>query len=150
MKDIKGNTVILSGLIFVVVFLVSKIFLNNVLIASFESELSLYKILSLLAERLSKICYSSLGIVFIYFLINYLIISRKIAVTERMVKLSNYCFGIYIFQQFILKFIVYNNFAISCLGTYWLPWVSFIIAMVGSVLFTWLFQKSKIGRFLIG
>jgi fucose 4-O-acetylase-like acetyltransferase len=44
LKDIKGNTVILAGLIFVIVFLVSRIFLDNVLTASFESESSFYKI----------------------------------------------------------------------------------------------------------
>lgn len=60
------------------------------------------------------------------------------------------CFGVYIFQQFILKYIVYNGAIISLLGSYWLPWVAFVITLLLSVVLSWGLLKTKVGRFLIG
>ena len=43
----------------------------------------------------------------------YLLKKNMINVTPVMIKFSAYCFGVYIFQQFILKYIVYNGALIS-------------------------------------
>lgn len=58
--------------------------------------------------------------------------------------------GVYLFQQFILQTLYCHTKLPSMLGPYWLPWLGFIIALIGSLFLSFLFHKTKMGRFLIG
>lgn len=59
-------------------------------------------------------------------------------------------FGVYLFQQFILKGLYDHTTLPSLLGCYWLPWVGFVVALFGSILMTGLLQKTKTGKLLLG
>lgn len=48
------------------------------------------------------------------------------------------------------SFAIYNGALISLLGSYWLPWVAFVITLLLSVVLSWGLLKTKVGRFLIG
>lgn len=91
-----------------------------------------------------------IGVIMIYITINYLIKTDKIKVDTRMVKLSTYCFGIYIFQEFIIRIFYYKCDAIRVLDPYLFPWMPIIITLCLSIVLTHYILKTKIGRFLLG
>lgn len=66
-----------------------------------------------------------------------------------IVNVGNYGYGVYIFHQFILKYLFYHTALPIYVGTIWLPWVGFLIATIGSILLTWLLRKTEVGRSLI-
>ena len=63
-------------------------------------------------------------------------------------RLSESCFGVYLFQQFVLKFI-YNSAFPHMISSYILPWLSFVIAIIISLGFTIVIRKSNVGRKLV-
>ena len=71
-------------------------------------------------------------------------------IPQWLIKLGGLCFGVYLLQQFILMGLYYYTELPVILGCYWLPWVGFLIALIGSLVFAWLLVKTKVGRFLIG
>lgn len=66
------------------------------------------------------------------------------------VKLATYCFGIYLFQQFILLLLYYKTSFSVGVGPYLLPWIGFVIATITSYYLTALFLKTKAGKYLLG
>lgn len=68
---------------------------------------------------------------------------------KRLVVLGTYCFGIYIFQQFIIKGLYYRTPVPECVGPYLLPWVGVLTALVISILLTYAIRQTKVGRGLL-
>lgn len=50
-----------------------------------------------------------------------------------MITLSENCFGVYLFQQFVLK-LIYNSHIPQVINPVCLPWISFAIALIISLL----------------
>lgn len=144
------RNIAISALLYLVFFISSKLFFNSDSIVAFTEESIMHKAIFLMSHRIAVLVYSGLGLAFIYILINYLLKKNMINVTHGMIKFSAYCFGVYIFQQFILKYIVYNVTLINFFGSYWLPWVAFILALLLSVMLSWGSLKTQVGKFLIG
>lgn len=59
--------------------------------------------------------------------------------------LSECCFGVYLFQQFLLMFI-YKSELPSLFNPYILPWFSFVLSLVVSIILTILLRQTKLGR----
>ena len=66
-----------------------------------------------------------------------------------ILNLSGICYGMYVFHQFILKFLLYNT-SLPCILGQGTPWVCFVITVFISYLLTKLFMNFKFGRLLIG
>lgn len=64
--------------------------------------------------------------------------------------IANYSFGIYIFQEFVIRFIYYKTDFCHELGQYWFPIVAFIIAFIVSLLLSYLFSNFSVTRKLLG
>ena len=107
-------------------------------------------IMDSLFRRLLRVLQATFGLLMTLGLVKYLIKKSIIHVSSLSIKLSTYCFGVYIFQQFILNFIVTNPFITESLGSYLLPWVSFLFTLIISLLVTGLFLRTRLGRYLIG
>ena len=90
------------------------------------------------------------GIFALFLLVCKLIDKPNYAPTEKVIKSSKLCYGVYVYHQFILIFLYYHTELPQILGTYLLPWFSCIITLVLSILITNISLKSRIGRFLIG
>lgn len=101
-------------------------------------------------KNFCQIIYSLNGVFLIYITVNYLIQTYKIKLGYRIVKLSAYCFGIYVFQEFIIRIFYYKCNAISVLNPYIFPWLCIIITLCISTILTHYFLKTKIGKFLLG
>lgn len=67
---------------------------------------------------------------------------------RKILILSDSCFGVYIFQQFILKF--FNNSRIpSMINAYVYPWMIFLLTVILSLGITIVFRKTKLGKRLL-
>ena len=67
-----------------------------------------------------------------------------------LITLSGYCYGVYIYQQFILQYLYYKTSVPLLVNEYALPWIGFAVALVLSMLLCWMSLKTRFGRFLIG
>lgn len=100
--------------------------------------------------KITRIIYSFLGVILLYITINFLLKKESIRITPLMFKISNLCFGVYIYQQFILNFLYYDSKLSVWLSPEILPWIGFFSTLSLSLLFSWLTIKTKLGKFLIG
>lgn len=144
------KNIAISALLYIVLFVCSKLLFNCEFFVDFSKESIIHNAIFLMSQRIAVLVYSAIGLAFIYILINLLLKKNILNVTPVMIKFSAYCFGVYIFQQFILKYIVYNSSLISVFGSYWLPWVAFVVTFLLSVALSWGLLRTKVGRFLIG
>ena len=99
-------------------------------------------LIGLLLER-------DVGVVFIYSLVNYFLHTKKYSVPNWVININSACFGVYLFQQFILQIIYYKTPCPRILGPYWLPWVGLLTTLVVSYALTKLCQATKYGKQLM-
>lgn len=90
------------------------------------------------------------GIMALYLLVCKCIGKPGFQPQEWVIKSSSVCYGVYVYHEFILKFMYYHTPLPQILGTYMLPWFGCLVAIVFSLLLTNLSLKTKAGRFLIG
>ena len=107
------------------------------------------KVLNFAIKNGGRMIYASLGCFLAWSIVNKLLRDGT-KVPTWVFKLNAVCFGIYLFQQFFFMSIYYNTNFPTIVGPYWLPWIGFAIAFIGSWFLATLTRKSKIGRFLIG
>lgn len=100
-------------------------------------------------KTFSKFIIAFCGVLTIFLLINYVLLHIE-TFSETMIKASGLCFGIYIYQQFILKYLYYYTELPNQLSPYLLPWIGFIVALFLSFLLSYATHKTKLGKFLIG
>ena len=106
-----------------------------------------YKVLYISIGKLCQITYATSGIIALWLTVGLL---AKIKYIPYWVEwLGNYCFGVYLFQQFILMGLYYHTDLPVLVGSVWLPWIGVVIALGGSVLLSWLFRLTKVGKNLI-
>ncbi len=82
-----------------------------------------------------RFIYSALGVTSIWLSSYYISSRRELSKFAR--SLGGYCMGVYIFQQFILKYIYYYTDLAIYFGYTILPWVSFLLALLGSLLLSY-------------
>lgn len=98
--------------------------------------------------RVVNILYSTIGVFFWYFISANLTYLRP--TTPNWVKQFNtLSMGVYIFHQFVLMILYYYTPLPLICGTLILPWVAIIIALPVSVLLSYLFRLSRLGKSLI-
>lgn len=120
--------------------------------------IALYKPLSgLLPSRIinvlmfyGRIIYTISGTVFIYTLSIDMINKYHFKASNTMAKISGLCFGIYLYQQFILIYLYYHTDFVANVGIMWAPWLGFIIALILSTVLSCLTIQTRLGRALIG
>lgn len=74
------------------------------------------------------------GIGTMAFFMTALVISNKFRVSGWILEIGKYCFGVYIWQQFILKFMYYNTCIFAQSSPYIIPWIGATFALVLSIL----------------
>lgn len=85
----------------------------------------------------------------------YLVVSKfterpKFKPKQWIIWSSSICYGVYVYHQFILRFLYFKTSLPSFAGPYALPWIALTITLILSVGLTVISLKTKIGRFLIG
>lgn len=141
---------ILWGGVFCIAFIGGTIFIKDI-IGFYTSDGSLVvKSAALIIQKYVMIIYVLSGIACTYLLTNYSISAKNINLPSYIIELNKICFGIYLFQQFILKILYYNTSLPSIVGPYWLPWLGVFIALLLSISLTIASRQSRIGRYILG
>lgn len=99
--------------------------------------------------RIIHLLAAVLGVIVAYYLSNWYV-QKHIQIPGFFVCLNTYCFGMYLFQQFILQILYYNTPLFVTVGPFWSPWVAIIITLILSYFFTLLLRLTRVGRFIIG
>lgn len=102
---------------------------------------------------LKNICHTAnaLSAIFlIYSFANRDVVLRFLNGKSILVTLSGYCYGVYIYQQFILKILYYNTRLPLLVSANWLPWIATAVTVMLSLLLCHYSLKTRLGRFLIG
>lgn len=102
-----------------------------------------------LSRQILLLCASSM-IVFLYNLANR--DGVKCWLTQRpwLITLSGYCYGVYIYQQFVLRYLYYKTSFAAVLPVELLPWMGFLVGLALSLGLCHLTLKTRWGRYMIG
>ena len=146
-KSYARPTVILFlWLLFVLLFILLRP-LRDVLVT--QKEWSVYlKLTVYVCKNACQLLYATTGLMAFY--LTTVFYTKRHQIRPFTVRLATYCFGIYLFQQFILQLLYYKTALPSLVGPYWLPWCGFAIATVASGLFSDILLRTRVGRYLIG
>lgn len=146
LRNNRCYTILLLGISFVVVFLLYQYVFSTIK----DSNFSFFdKIIKLLLFKYGQLLYALLGTLFAWFIVNFILATNKI-IPQWIIKFNSSCFGIYLFQQFILQYLYYKTDLPLHVGAYWLPWTAFILTIILSYFLTVVVRKSKFGRALVG
>lgn len=66
-----------------------------------------------------------------------------------LIALSGYCYGVYIYQEFILRLIYYKTSMPTCINEFLLPWMAAGITLIASLLLCHITLRFRFGKFLI-
>ncbi|MCD8290221.1 MAG: acyltransferase [Prevotella sp.] len=108
------------------------------------------KIAISLSTRLLHLFGALSMVIALYSIANFESLKTKLKKYAPLITLSGYCYGVYIYQQFILKYLYYNTqlpFKVSAVA---LPWIGLVITLFLSLLLCHFTLKTKFGRYLIG
>lgn len=107
------------------------------------------KAIYLLAINATKMLLGFAGIS-IAFVVTRMFLQTGRVLPVYIVTLSTYCYGVYIFHQFILKCVYYNMPVAEYISPNVLPWVAFTVTLLLSLTATSLLLRTKAGKYLIG
>ena len=133
---------------FIAAYLLIKYILHTPLPTEGLPIVNKFMVLSL--NKALQLVYSTLGVSAFY--LTGVALSGTSDLTAKdtlLVKLGSYCFGVYIFQQFVLKELYYNTNIPGVVGPYLLPWIGVVLALVISFVLTYLIRFTKVGRGLL-
>lgn len=139
------NCIYLWG-IFIVLFLGCNI-LTNYTLTLFDNYDITGKVIIKMINNISKILLAFSGISSMY--ASAVIFLRNHTLSQKVINIGDYGYGVYIFHQFILIALYYHTNLPVIMGSTLLPWIGLIISLSGSLLLSWLFRQTKLGMALI-
>lgn len=110
---------------------------------------NIVKMLAYMAGNSETLVLQVSGVLLIYFTAHVVIIPN-FKIPSFLIMLSSYCYGVYIFHQFILKGIYYHTSMIHYIPDNLIVWVVMPMTIVLSLMMTHLALKTKLGRKYIG
>lgn len=140
-RNLDFLTIVLSCIFFV--FFISIQFLKNIEVTDL-----LYKGIRWLIISIGTLVYTTVGCLLFWFFVNKKL-KDGLIVKPWILLLNNYCFGVYLFQQFILLYLYYYTPVPNYVNSCWLPWIGLSVTIVLSLFFTWIMRRTKYGRFLL-
>ncbi len=147
-KILKWKNIILFFVAYAAILLMQELFNQSFNLINGGGKID--KIIYLLSNNIFKLLTTCSGIMALWLLVCSFVNRQNFSISPIVVRASSICYGVYIFHQFILRILYYETEFPTIVSAYWLPWLSCIITLIVSVFLTWLFLKTKIGKFLIG
>lgn len=145
-KWVRRRHIVIGWLLFAALFVIFRPLRDFLVVPETSNLFRLFLIK--IANHSCQFIYASAGSLIFYLTTLYYTQFYEIKTIIR--KAATTCFGVYLFQQFILKFMYYKTSVPAFVGPYMLPWVGFIITLPLSYLVTTLILRTKVGKFLIG
>ena len=100
-------------------------------------------------RKVGRLLLSSTGIIMMMLIIWFINSKRKTPFPQSLIKISDLCMGVYLFQQFVLKYMYYHTNIPDMLNPYLLPWVGFLVALTISIMLAFGVKRTKIGKKII-
>lgn len=123
--------IIILWLVFMLVFVVLRIIKANVMELADGNVPLLQKIFYNIISKTCQLVYATLGMTSIY--ATGIFATSKYKLSDWYIRLGDLCFGVYIFQEFILKYLYYfSELPMNC-PPHVTPWVCFIITIILSL-----------------
>lgn len=139
---------IFSVILFVVLFF-SLTILKEKRDALFTSPELIFQIAKFVVGKTCTILYSTAGIIMLMIIVGSINKKREISIPKWLGEVGKLCFGVYLFQQFILQALYYNTNLPASLGPIVTPWAGFVITITSSLLLSWLCRLNRFGRSII-
>lgn len=143
---ITPHNLTIAWLVFIVFFVILRP-MRDVLVTN-ENQSIYSKMLICVGNNACQLFYASAGLIAFYGTAVYY--TQRHQLSDSTKKIAACCFGIYLFQQFVLQLLYYKTGFPLWVGPYWLPWCGFVIAAAVSYVLSDLLLKTKTGKFLIG
>lgn len=147
-KLVNIKSIVWLSILFVVLFIPLTLLREQIVLRLSTISTITLKAAYLCLTNLARIIYATVGLLLLYVVVLYLL--KYIKVPVWLVKLNALCMGVYLFQQFVLQFIYYKTTIPQYVGEYWLPWIGFVMAVMISLILTFILHKFKLGRMLVG
>ncbi|MCE5345947.1 MAG: acyltransferase [Bacteroidales bacterium] len=144
----KSKRVITGIIIFLCAFVTLTLLKERIL--NIESASIITKAIKTCLSQVCTLIYATLGVIMMFATVNYFLNKKLSPISRWVVSLSPICFGVYIYQQFILKYLYYQTSLPILLGSYMLPIAGLTITLMTSIVLAKLSRKTRFGRFLIG
>lgn len=141
------NNITISTVVFILLLILVNLFKEYTLNVTENAHIIIKAVVASL-NLIGKTCLAISGILTLYLLSAYSV--KRMQLTSFVVKIGVYGYGVYIFHQFILKYLYYNTGITECIDSILLPWIGFLVSLVLSLLISYLLRLTRIGRFLIG
>lgn len=141
---IKAN--VYSWILFIISFLVLTVAIENVKVST-ESIHGLIKAISLVGVKMITFIYASIGLFSMF--ITSIYCTTRTKLPNIIIKIGSLCFGVYLFQQFILQILYFHTDIPNHVSSIILPMVGFAIALIASVTLSYLCRLTKLGRHFI-
>ena len=140
-------SVCLSVCLYILLFIISGEI--NAYIIEIDHFTFLGKCLKIMFLRIDKILLGVTGILMLWTLANLYLQNTGNIISEKVIKLLALSYGIYVYHQFVLKFIYYYTDIPQLINYYILPWVAFVLTLLISFFLTKLTLMTRIGRKLL-
>lgn len=105
---------------------------------------------SALISHSCKAIYASIGIGMTLSIVGYFLRKHPQQLPKWLIDVGGLCMGVYLLQQFLLMGLYNYTGLPMAVNPYLLPWIGFVLALLVSVVLSFLINKNGIGRFLFG
>ena len=83
----------------------------------------------------------SLAGTLLFFSLSYRLCRNRTSIPSAIIFCSSISFGVYLFHQIIIEYLLYKTGLPVLVGPYWLPWIGFLITITGSVILVLLVRR---------
>lgn len=138
------HKVLISWVVFTISFVLLNMAIRHFTIMANHSESYMFKNMMFAFNCISKALLAWTGICALYLTaVKY---CQKHKLSQVIIKIGACGYGVYVFHQFILVFLYGQTELPQYVGTYWLPWIGFVITVFLSTVLTLAVRTTKIGR----
>ena len=146
-KRCTGVPVIISlWVVYLLLVVVRYQFLSGV----FNGSGTLQRIMEYLVRNGLALLISCVGIMALYLTVCRFTTRPSFVPRPVVIRASDYCYGIYVYHQFVMLPLFFNTPIIYSCNSWIMPWVAFLLTYIISLILTILTLKTKFGRSLIG
>lgn len=139
-----GKNIVFSWIIFLLLFLISNMIISHISANYSQTDSLVHRGVCLEAMTILKAVMGWSGIISLYLSACLFCHTHKIG--PRIIKVGACGYGVYVFHQFILKYIYYYTDIPALSGTVLLPWLALLITIAISLAMTLLIRQTVIGR----
>ncbi len=144
-KWLTANRFILVLMVYAILFVVSTMVIARWLQVDDTTPI-VKKTVVIHIRTMLRLCYSILAVIIYYYIGYHLQVKRSAC--NIIHSIAIYSFGIYIFQEILLRLIYYRSDVLLRFPDYMVPWLGFLLVFVCSYCLSYLLNRCRVTKFL--